>query len=148
MDKHITSNISFSSDKVDTIKSTECKKTNHPCISDFESFEAFQIAFENATTIDEQQKFSHIIPLIYDTTNHCYKLQPNSEKIFNYLVENNKKPKTSITFDITKSKLYQKRFGNSTVLLTPLIFTDVNQIDPMMIPPHLNPEKYTSSPFI
>jgi hypothetical protein len=103
-----SSNTSSYPDKSETVKLTESTKSNYLTIDDFESFNSLRIAFENATTLDEQQDFSHIIPLTYDFTTKCYKLQPNSEKIYNYLVEEKKK-KTSNNIDITKSKLYQKR---------------------------------------
>jgi hypothetical protein len=115
-----TSFTSFSPVKSETVKSTESKKSNHLNISDFESFDSLRIAFENATTFSEQQNFSYVIPLTYDFTTQSYKLQPNSEQIYNYLIEDKKKKKTPMTFDITKSKLYQKRFGDNNIVLSPL----------------------------
>jgi hypothetical protein len=132
MNSNSSSNTSFTSAKSETVKSIESKKSNHLTINDFESFDSLRIAFQNAKTRDEQIQFSYVIPLGYDETTQSYKLQPNSERIFNYLVAEMNKPKKLMSFDLTKSQLYQKRFANKTVFLTPL---------------H-NPDTYTTSPFV
>jgi hypothetical protein len=114
MNSNSSFNTSFSPAKSGTMESTKPHNPSNRSITDFENFEALRIAFENATTFSEQQDFSHIIPLTYDAVNQCYKLQPNSEIIFNYIVKELNKPKKPIIIDITKSKLYQKRFGNDS----------------------------------
>ncbi len=124
MNSNSSSNTSFTSAKSETVKSIESKKSNHLTINDFESFDSLRIAFQNAKTRDEQRQFSYVIPLGYDETTQCYKLQPNSERIFNYLVAEMNKPKTPINIDITQSKLYQKRFGNGTIFIPPLYFVN------------------------
>ncbi len=114
MNSNSSFNTSFSPAKSGTMESTKPHNPSNRSITDFENFEALRIAFENATTLGEQQDFSHIIPLTYDAVNQCYKLQPNSEQIYNSLIEDKKKKKTPMSIDITKSKLYQKRFGNDS----------------------------------
>jgi hypothetical protein len=79
-------------------------------ISQFDSFEALKKAFEMATTIEEQIKFSCIIPLIFDQTTKRFVFVSHAEKLYHDSI--NKKPPT---LDLTKSKLYIKRHEQKTI---------------------------------
>jgi hypothetical protein len=169
MDSSSNDNISFSPEKSETPKCVErvyfAKSNdsvsgntgNYPRITDFNSFESLQAALDNATSIEEQIKFSYDLPVIFDEVKQRYKFPHYAKELYHEQI-------IRLTcdfskFDFTKSQLYKRRSGEipnvepvvlppltTRPVLAPLTITTPTSQDNMYVPPPLNPEKYTVSP--
>jgi hypothetical protein len=179
MDSTSNDNISFSPEKSETQKciepvdfaitndiTSQSDMQNHPRITNFDTFEALQLALENATTIEEQIKFSYELPIIFDQVTQRYKFPHYAKESYldqiNYLNGKQHSPLTHsdfTTFDFTKSQLYKRRSRElpnvepivlppltTRPVLAPLTITTPTSQDNMFVPPPHNPDKYTVSP--
>lgn len=167
MDSNSNNNFSFSPDKTETLKcidSVEFAKTidnssadyynsihvttstiKHPEITDFDTFEEIKNALENAETVDDQKKFSFVLPLIFDQITQRYKLPDYAEDLYHYKMNDItgkpippftvydfskafKRPLLVNEFDFSKTKLFKSRQSVKSTL-------ELSSVEPIVLPP-------------